>query len=83
MSAKILDSKLLARLSRYTAEELDPRVVDDESAMEAFIARNRDAIDAALRAGYLSLDAGRGVAVHSLEELLTLLAAEKAQRIGS
>jgi hypothetical protein len=48
--------------------------------MDSFIERIREAINQALEEGYLSLDAGEGTEVCSLEELLSVLAAEKARR---
>ena len=41
--------------------------------MEAYIERNREALNKALKAGYLSLDAGQGIEIRSLEDLLSLL----------
>ena len=77
METKI-DPKVIADLSRYTAEELDPDVVKDEAAMDAYIERNKDALNAALEQGYLSLDRGEGVKIRSLEELLSALARARA-----
>jgi hypothetical protein len=77
MSTKI-DPKVIADLSRYTAEELDPEIAKDEAAMDAFIARNRDALNAALKQGYVSLDRGEGIEIRSLEDLLSALAKQRA-----
>ena len=77
MSAKSIDPKIIADLSRYTSEELDPRVAEDQAGMEAYIARNREAINKALQAGYVSLDAGNGTEIRSLEDLLAALARTK------
>jgi hypothetical protein len=73
MNAKALSPKALAELSRYTEEELDPRLVEDEAAMEAFILRNRETINRALQEGYDSLQAGEGVKIRSLDDLLAAL----------
>ena len=83
MSTKMLDPKTIADLSRYTPEELDPEAAKDEAAMEAFIERNRDAINKALEAGYVSLDRGDGVPIGSLEELLAAISSEKKRRAGT
>ncbi len=77
MSTKI-DPKVIADLSRYTTEELDPEIAKDEAAMDAFIERNRDALNTALKEGYLSLDRGEGVEIRSLEDLLSALAKQRA-----
>jgi len=77
METKI-DPKVIADLSRYTAEELDPEVAKDEAAMDAYIERNRDALNAALEQGYLSLDRGEKVEIRSLEDLLSVLARARA-----
>jgi len=77
---KTLDPRVVAELSRYTAEELDPRLTEDEAAMEAFLARNREAVDRALQEGIASLDAGKGFEVHSLDDLFSALSAERARR---
>jgi len=79
MSTKTIDPKIVANLSRYTPEELDPRVAEDETAMEAYIERNREALNKALQAGYLSLDAAEGTEIHSLEELLSVLTRAKTR----
>jgi hypothetical protein len=80
MNTKSIDPKILADLSRYTAEELDPRHAEDEIAMDAYIERNRDALNKALEAGYLSLENGDGTAIRSLEELLLALEAARKSR---
>ena len=77
MNSKTIDPNIIARLSRYTKEELDPSSVEDRAGMEAYIGRNREAINRALEAGYLSLDAGRGTEISSLEGLLSALLAAK------
>ena len=73
MNTKTIDPKIIANLSRYTPEELDPSVAEDAAAMEAYIERNREALNKALKAGYLSLDAGQGIEIRSLEDLLSVL----------
>lgn len=70
---KTLDPKVIAELSRYTPEELDPDTAQDEAAMDAYIQRNRDAINKALEAGYVSLKNGQGIQIRSLEDLLGAL----------
>jgi hypothetical protein len=80
MSSKILDQKTLADISRYTSEELDPQSAEDEAAVEAFIARNREAINRALEQGYLSLSRGGGTEIRSLDDLLSAVEAEKAKQ---
>jgi hypothetical protein len=70
---KTIDPKLIAELSRYTPEELDPHTAQDEAAMDAFIERNRDALNKALEAGYVSLKNGEGIPIRSLEDLLAAL----------
>jgi hypothetical protein len=77
MSTKTIDPRVIADLSRYTAEELDPHTAEDAAAMDAFIARNRDALNKALEAGYLSLANGQGVAIRSLEDLLAAIQTER------
>lgn len=77
---KSIDPKIIAELSRYTSEELDPQLAEDEAAMEAFLARNREAIDRALQDGIRSLDAGKGVEIHSLDELLSALSEKRTRR---
>ena len=52
---KTLDPKTIAELSRYTGEELDPSLANDEGAVDDFIKRNREALNKALQAGYVSL----------------------------
>ena len=68
---KTIDLKIIADLSRYTPEELDPQVAEDEAAMDAYIERNREALNKALEAGYVSLRNGQGVPIKSLEDLLS------------
>ncbi len=80
MSSKVLDAKTLADLSRYTPEELDADVAGNQTQMDAFIARNREALNRALAAGYVSLENGEGVAIRSLEDLLSALDAERSHR---
>lgn len=75
---KTLDPKVIADLSRYTPEELDPQVAEDEAAMDAYIERNRDALNRALEAGYLSLKNGKGMPIRSLEDLLAALEDERS-----
>lgn len=77
---KTLDPKTIAELSRYTAEELDPQTAEDEAAMEAFLERNREAVDRALQEGIASLNSGKGVEIRSLDDLLSVLSAERARR---
>jgi len=74
---KIIDPKVIADLSRYTAEELDPHVAEDEAAMDAYIERNREALNRALEAGYLSLKNGKGMPIRSLEDLLAALEGDR------
>ena len=76
---KTLDAKTIAELSRYTAEELDPALANDEKAVDEFIKRNREALNKALEAGYISLKSGGGVMIHSLDELLAALENERNQ----
>jgi hypothetical protein len=86
MTTRMIDPKFIAELSRYSTEELDPRIAEDEAAMAAFIARNRDAINKALEDGYKSLDAGKGTEVGSLEDLCSILAVRgrsRSTRVGS
>ncbi|HUO93246.1 MAG TPA: hypothetical protein VMU22_10005 [Rhizomicrobium sp.] len=80
MNSRAIDPKIIADLSRYTAEELDPQLAEDESAMDAYIARNRDALNKALEAGYVSLESGDGIAIRSLEDLLLALETARARR---
>ena len=77
MSTKTIDPKIIADLSRYTEEELEPRFAEDQAGMEAYIERNREAINRALEEGYISLDAGEGVEIRSLEDLLSVLSTVK------
>ena len=79
MSARTIDPKIIAHLSRYTEEELDPRFAEDQAGMDAYIERNREAINKALEEGYVSLDAGEGVEIRSLEDLLAVLSTAKTQ----
>lgn len=74
---KTLDPKTIAELSRYTAEELDPALANDDTAVDEFIKRNRDALNKALEAGYVSLKSDQGVAIRSLDELLAALEDER------
>jgi len=48
--------------------------------MDAYIERNRDALNKALEAGYVSLENGDGTAIRSLEDLLLALETARAQR---
>jgi len=70
---KSIDPKVIAELSRYTPEELDPHVAEDEAEMDAYIQRNREALNRALEAGYVSLTNGKGLPIRSLEDLLAAL----------
>lgn len=79
MNAKTIDPKIIAHLSRYTEEELDPRFAEDQAGMEAYVERNREAINKALEEGYVSLDAGEGVDIRSLEDLLSVFSRAKAR----
>ncbi len=76
---KSIDPKVLADLSRYTSEELDPQVAEDEVAMDAYIERNREALNRALEAGYVSLKNGKGISIRSLEDLLAALEDERSR----
>ena len=80
MNTRAIDPKIIADLSRYTAEELDPQLAEDEAAMDAFIERNRDALNKALQAGYVSLENSNGIAIRSLEDLLLVLKTQRARR---
>ena len=73
MTVKALDAKAIADLARYTDEELDPNAAENTAEVEAFIARNRAALNQALAEGYVSLENGEGTPIRSLEELLLAL----------
>jgi predicted transcriptional regulator len=79
---KALDPRMIAHLSRYTEEEIDPRLAEDRAAMEAYIERNREAINRALEAPYSSLDPD-GTCIRLLEDVSWILEAAEAAKARS
>ena len=59
MDTKPIKQKRGTGLFPYKAEDLEPRNVPDEAAVEdAFIERNRESINAALQEGYDDIERG-------------------------
>jgi hypothetical protein len=79
---KPLDPRMIAHLSRYTGEEIDPRLAQDQAATEAYIERNREAIVRALDAPYSSVDPD-GTGIRLLEDVSWIREAGEAAKARS
>jgi predicted transcriptional regulator len=78
MDTKTPKEKRRTKLFPYEAEDLEPRNVQDELASEdAFIERNRDAINAALKEGYDDIERGH---VHTAAQVASDLAKQRRAR---
>ena len=78
MDTKTPKQKPGTKLFPYKAEDLEPRNVPDEVASEdAFIERNRDAINAALQEGYDDIERGD---IRTMEQVAAGLAKPRRTR---
>jgi predicted transcriptional regulator len=81
MDTKTPKQKRGTSLFPYRAEDLEPRNLPDEVASEdAFIERNRDAINAVLEEGYKDIERGD---VRTMEEVAAELRRRRRSRSRS